>query len=176
MPTKRKKTMNNQLPSTQEASLVLGFPRNQEINSSKHFNRIFIKVQTNSAILMQARSYNLQWWKNKVKKQSTHQTRTPGSQKKKDFVCVWDSKDRLGLDHSWSQRTKKLWANRHCCSRQSWDRAAWVMRKTVEMWPFGGSEKLGLSPWQRIFPCARTGFPPSATSWVSDQLHPLQQP
>lgn len=83
--------MNNQLPSTQEASLVLGFPRNQEINSSKHFNRIFIKVQTNSAILMQARSYNLQWWKNKVKKQSTHQTRTPGSQKKKDFVCVCET-------------------------------------------------------------------------------------
>lgn len=60
MPTKRKKTMNNHLPSTQEASLVLGFPRNQEINSLKHFNRIFIKVQTNSAILRQARSYNLQ--------------------------------------------------------------------------------------------------------------------
>lgn len=59
MPTKRKKTMNK-LPSTQEASLVLGLPRNQEINTSKHFNRIFIKVQMNSAILMQARSYNLQ--------------------------------------------------------------------------------------------------------------------
>lgn len=52
MPTRRKRTMNNKLPSTQEASLVLGFPRNQEIHTSKHFNGIFIKVRTNSTILM----------------------------------------------------------------------------------------------------------------------------
>lgn len=52
MPTRRKRTMNNKLPSTQEASLVLGLPRNQAVNTSKHFNGIFIKVQTNSAILM----------------------------------------------------------------------------------------------------------------------------
>lgn len=52
MPTRRKRTMSNKLPSTQEASLVLGLPRNQAINTSKHFNGIFIKVQTNSTILM----------------------------------------------------------------------------------------------------------------------------
>ena len=100
--------MNNQLPSTQEASLVLGLPRNQEINTSKHFNRIFIKVQMNSAILMQARSYNLQWWKNNMKKQSTHQTRTPGSQKKKDCVCVCDSKGSPGFGPQLIQKDKEI--------------------------------------------------------------------
>lgn len=121
MPTKRKRTMNSQHPSTQEASLVLGFPRNQEINTSKHFNRIFIKVQTNSAILMQTRrSCNVQWWKIKWTKKSTHQTRTPGSQKRKDFFFC-NSKNPLGLDHSWSKRTKKLQANWHGCYRQNQD-------------------------------------------------------
>lgn len=43
--------MNNKLPSTQEASCVLGLPRSQAIHTPQHFNGIFIKVQTNSAIL-----------------------------------------------------------------------------------------------------------------------------
>ena len=104
MPTKRKRTMNNQLPSTQEASLVLGFPRNQEINTSKHFNRIFIKVQTNSAILMQTRSCNVRWWKIKWKKEVHPSNTNSRESKEKGFFFfvtqripwVWTTVDPKG--------------------------------------------------------------------------------
>ena len=168
--------MNNQCPSTQEASLVLGLPRNQEINTSKHFNRIFIKVQTNSAILMQARSYNLQWWKNKVKKQSTHQTLNSWESKEKGFcVCVW-LKGSPGFGPQLIQKDKEIMS-----------KPTWLLQAEETRLPgwWGKQRRCGhlenLRSWcrppgKRVFPCACTGFPPMTASQVSDQLHLLQQP
>lgn len=129
-------------------------------------------MQTNSAILMQARSYNLQW-----KSSPPTKLKLLGV-KRKRIVCVCvcvTQKDRLGLDHSWSKRTKKLWANRHGCSRQkrpgclggeenSGDVALW------RIWE-AGAVHLAEGTSLRLHQ-----FPPVTTSQVADQLHLLQQP
>lgn len=154
--------MNKSISFPPRGFFVAWAPKNQEINTSKHFNKIFIKVQTNSTnkeILMQARSYNLQWWKNKRSEKAVHPSALNSwESKKKDCVCVCDSKDRLGLDHSWSKRTKKLWANQHGSSRQkrpgclgdeenNGDVAIW------RIWEAGAP-----STWQEVFPAPALVF------------------
>lgn len=73
MPTRRKKTTNKS-PSAQEASLVLGIPRNQETkkvsNQSILMDYLLKCIQTQQSLCRPELQYTMM--KNKVKRKSTH--------------------------------------------------------------------------------------------------------
>lgn len=96
MPTKRKKTMNNQLPSTQEASLVLGLPRNQEINSQSILIEYLLKCKRTQQSLCRPEVII-------YSEKAVHPPNSNSWESKGKGLCVCvcvTQKDRLGLDHS----------------------------------------------------------------------------
>ena len=112
-------------------------------------------MQTNSAILMQARSYNLQW-----KSSPPTKLKLLGVKRKRIVcVCVWLKR----IAWVWTTvdpKGQRNYEQTDMVAPGRRDQAAWVVRKTVEMWPFGESEKLAPSTWRRVLPCACTSSHP----------------
>lgn len=148
--------MNNQLPSTQEASLVLGLPRNQEINSQSILIEYLLKCKRTQQSLCRPEVII-------YSEKAVHPPNSNSWESKGKGLCVcvcvwlkriawvWTTVDPKGQRNY--EQTDMVAPGRR-------DQAAWVVRKTVEMWPFGESEKLAPSTWLRVLPCACTSSHP----------------
>lgn len=96
-PTRRRRTMSDKLPSTQEALLVLGSPRNQAIQTHHSILMGYLLKCTQTQQSFCRQKLQCTMMKTQVKKKSTHPTQTPRSQQREGFFFC-DSKNHLDLD------------------------------------------------------------------------------